>query len=223
MKQGTVYAGRIKKAYAKLRHSMAAPQLPEPDEPLHRLGIAILGVKYGDVEAEHAIDQMLTAMTDWNEVRVSRPSEINAAMSRASPERLEHCQRLTRALQSIYKSENRLSLDQLKHIGRREARQYLEGLDGVDHYAVASVALWSLGGHGIPIDDRLLQALRDANLVHPTADRGEVQAFLERHVAASEAKEFCMIMRSFGDKAGGTAKDAKTAAKKRIAKKKKRA
>jgi endonuclease III len=221
MKQGTAHAARLKKAYAKVRHAAPTPQIPEPDEPLHRLGIAILGVKYGDVQAQQAIDQLLTTMTDWNDVRVSRPSEINAAMGNANPERLEHCQRLIRALQSVYDHENRLSLDRLRQLGRREARQYLEGLDGVDQYAVASVALWSLGGHGIPIDDRLLRALRDADLVHPDADRGEVQAFLERHVAASEAKEFCIIMRSFGAKVSGATKRPRTATgKKRTTKKK---
>ena len=85
------------------------------------------------------------------------------------------------------------------------------------------VALWSLGGHGIPIDDRLWQALRDADLVHPSADRGEVQAFLERHVAASEAKAFCILMRSFGEKAAGTAKRSSAGARKKKTPKTKRA
>ena len=222
MKQGTFYAARLKKVYAKVRQATAKPELPEPDDPLYRLGIAILGVKYGDAEARRAVDRLLTVMTDWNEVRVSRPAEINAAMGDANPGRLEYCQRLINVLQSIYNRENRLSLDGLKQLGRREARQYLEGLNGVDEYTVASVALWSLGGHGIPIDDRLLQALRDAELAHPAADRGEIQAFLERHVAASEAKEFCIRMGSFGGPTSGSAKRASTGIRKKKAAKKKR-
>ena len=222
MKQGTLYAARLKKVYAKVRQATAKPELPEPDNPLHRLGIAILGVRYGDVDARRAIDHLFAVMADWNEVRVSRPVEINAAIGDANPERLEYCQRLINALQSVYNRENRLSLDGLKQLGRREARQYLEGLNGVDEYAVASVALWSLGGHAIPIDDRLLQALRDAELAHPDADRGEVQAFLERHIAASEAKEFCIRMGSFGEPRSGSAKRARAGVHKKTAAKKKR-
>ncbi len=90
-----------------------------------------------------------------------------------------------------------MSLERLRSVGRREARQYLEQLEGVDEYAAASVLLWSLGAHAIPVGDRLLSALRAAELVHPTATRAEVQAVLERHVSAAEAQEFCLIMRSF--------------------------
>ena len=197
MKQGIFYSSRLKKVFAKARQAVRDPVIPESDDPLRRLGIAVLGVKYGDTEATRAIDHLLTSMADWNEVRVSRPSEINEAMGNANPLRLEHCQRLAKALQSVFDRENRLSLNRLKQLGRREARQYLEGLEGVDEYAVASVALWSLGGHGIPVDDQLLEALRKAELVHPAATRSEVQAFLERHVSATQAKKFCIVMRSF--------------------------
>ena len=220
MKQGTLYATRLKKKYAKARQAVPAPTIPEPDDPLHRLGIAILGVKYGDTEAKKAIDRLLSRMADWNEVRVSRPGEINEAMGNANPERLEHCQRLVKVLQSVFDRENRLSLDWLGQLGRREARQYLEELAGVDEYAVASVALWSLGGHGIPVDDRFYQALREADLVHPAATRGEVQAFLERHVSAAEAKGFCLIMRSFLCPKPGAGKRSKTSPARKTRKKK---
>ena len=222
MKQGTMYAARLKKAYAKIRQAAPAPTIPEPDDPLRRLSIAIFGVKYGELEAQQAIDRLLTTMTDWNEVRVSRPSEINTALGDADAERLEYCQRLIDVLQSVYDRENRLSLGRLKQLGRREARQYLEALDGVDAYAVASVALWSLGGHAIPIDDRLWQALREADLVHPSANRGEVQAFLERHVAASEAKAFCIRMRSFGEPTIDTTKRSRAGTRKKKTPKRKR-
>ena len=129
MKQGTMYAARLKKAYAKIRQAAPAPTIPEPDDPLRRLSIAIFGVKYGELEAQQAIDRLLTTMTDWNEVRVSRPSEINTALGDADAERLEYCQRLIDVLQSVYDRENRLSLGRLKQLGRREARRYLEALE----------------------------------------------------------------------------------------------
>ncbi|MGB2984467.1 MAG: hypothetical protein WBE26_01180 [Phycisphaerae bacterium] len=199
MKNGTIYAERVIKAYAKLRQSVPTPRIPEPDNPLHRLGIAVLGVGCSDAEAGYAIDRALTTLVDWNEMRVSSSIELNKATGNTIPCGVQRCQELIDALQAIYDRENRLSLDQLKSLGRREARHYLEQLSGVHEYAVASVILWSLGGHAIPVNDRLLKALRGADLVHPSADRAEVQAFMERHVSASDAKEFCIVMRSFGD------------------------
>ncbi len=203
MKKGTFYGTRLKKAYAKFRETVPTPEIPEADDPLHRLGVAVIGEVVGDVEAQRAIDQLLATMVDWNEIRVSRPSEINDAMGNPDSKRLAPCQRLITVLQSIFDRENTLSLDRLKHLGRREARQYLEELDGAGEYAVASVVLWSLGGHGVPVDDRLLKELQAADLVHPAATRAEVQAFLERHIVAAEAKEFCLIMRSFTGEAKG--------------------
>ena len=210
MKQGTFYSSRLKKAFAKARQAVRDPVIPEPDDPVRQLGIAVLGVKYGDAQATRAIDRLLTKMADWNEVRVSRPSEINEAMGNANPSRLEQCQRLTKALQSVFDHENRISLNRLKQLGRREARQYLERLEGVDEYVVASIALWSLGGHGIPVDDQFLEALRKAELVHPAATRSEVQAFLERHVSATDAKKFCIVMRSFMCPGAGRGKRTKS-------------
>ncbi len=98
-------------------------------------------------------------------------------------------------------------------MGRRDAKHFLEKLDGVDEFATAAVLLWSLGGHAIPVDDRLLEALRQADLVHPEATRAEVQAFLERNISAAEAKRFCLAMRTFA--ASGAGKSSAKAAKKR--------
>jgi hypothetical protein len=82
--------------------------------------------------------------------------------------------------------------------------------------------LWCFGGHAIPVNDKLLSSLREAELVHPNATRAEVQAFLERNVNATQAKEFCVVMRSFTASKRGSAsssKTVKTARKKGAAKK----
>ena len=81
--------------------------------------------------------------------------------------------------------------------------------------------LWSFGGHAIPVSDTFLQALREAELAHPHATRAEVQAFLERNINAAQAKEFCLVMRSFKAAKGATttsSKPAKPARKKGVAK-----
>lgn len=197
MRNGTLYGARLGKAYATQKNAAPKPRTPEPDDPLRRLAIGVLGVACGDDVAERAVNRALTTLVDWNDVRVSSASELNLALGNTVPQGIQHCQRLIAALQAVFDRENKLSLERLRSVGRREARQYLEQLEGVDEYAAASVLLWSLGAHAIPVGDRLLSALRDADLVHPTATRAEVQAFLERHVSASEAQEFCLIMRSF--------------------------
>jgi endonuclease III len=214
MKRGTFYAGRLAKAYASHRAKVAAPAIPEPIDLLRALALGIVGPACKEENAEQAIDQLLAKMVDWNEVRVSSPSEINKAFDGTVPDGVARSARLVAALQGIFDLENRISLDHLKAMGRREAKQYLENLNGVDEYAVASVLLWGLGGHAIPVNDRLLEALRREDLIHPSANRGEVQAFLERHISAAETKEFCLVMRSFGASEGGAKRRGKTAGRK---------
>lgn len=214
MKNGTVYAARLKKAYAKLHKSAPAPVIPERESALDSLCIAILGLTSGDARAERGVKKLLSVMVDWNEVRISNAQEICLTFGNTIPNAPVRALHLIHALQAVYQNENRLSLDRLKQMGRRDARQYLENLAGVDEYAVASVLLWDLGGHAIPVDDILLKALRDADLVHPSASRAEVQAFLERHISANDAKDFCVIMRSFSANSAPVAKSTKTRTRK---------
>lgn len=204
MKNGTMYAGRLKKAFAKVRHGTDKVEIPESDDPLRRLAVGILGQDCGDALAEEAVDRILGSMADWNEVRVSHPSQIHRLLGDAIPEGLVRSQQLASALQALFDRENRLSLEKLRGLGRRDARQYLEKLNGMSEHAVASVLLWSLGGHAVPVPRVLWEALRSADLVNPAASIDEVQAFLERNVAATDAKEFCVAMRSMtaGKRAG---------------------
>lgn len=210
MKNGTLYAGKLKKFFTRLRHAGPRPDVPEPDDPLRRLATAILGVGRGAEEGSKAVDRLLSTMVDWNEVRVSSAHEVASAVTDVVPGGLPRCQQLISALRAIYRLENKPSLERLRSMGRREARQYLENLDGVDEHAVASVFLWSLGGHAIPVDDRSLDALRVSGVVEPKAARVEVQAFLERHINATDAKEFCLLLASYSPDATPSTGKART-------------
>lgn len=218
MKQGTAYAARLAKEFAALRRSLGEPEIGEADDPLRRLAIAVLSAHTTEAKAEKAIDRARSTMVDWNELRVSTPDEIDDAMGNAIPGGRDRCKVLATVLRSIFERENRVALDKIEGMPRREAKQYLESLDGVDAHAAASVILWSLGGHAIPVSLDLLKALRLANLVHPRADRAEVQAFLERNVAAADAKAFCILMSKLGTKRHpSTTRNKKTTARQRNA------
>ena len=219
MKEGTAYAVRLKKAYAKIRAAAPTPEVGALEDPLTCLARGVLGVTATEEASREAVERLLQGAVDWNEIRVSNPADLSDVIGSAVPEPLEAAGRLIRAMQALFDAENHLSLERLQTIPRREARQFLDGLDGMDPHAVASVVLWGLGGHAIPVNDLLLRALQDADLVHPEATRAEVQAFLERHVNADEAREFCIVMRTFAQKHASKTAGAKT---KRAPKKKAR-
>ena len=219
MKDGTLYAERLKKAYSKLKFAPADASFPEPGDPIRCLALGVLGSDNGPSRAERELNRALDVVVDWNEIRVSNAQEVSHLLGDSSAESLKRCQNLIDALQSIYDRENKLSLDRLRTLGRREAKQYLESLKGVDEYAVAYVMLWSFGGHAIPVWNNVLDALREADLVHPTATRAEIQAFLERNVSAADAKAFSMAVGSLGSgkRGGGGKTSTRPKTKKRAA------
>lgn len=214
MKDGTLYAGKLKKAFNKQRQSTPAGSIPEPDDPIRRLAISVLGEDCGDESASAALDRLLKSMVDWNEIRVSTPDQVAHALGDKIPDVVERARRLSRALHGVYLHEHCISLERLRNLGRREARDYLEALEGVNDYSAAAVMLWSLGGHAIPVHDDLLRALRNAGLVHESASRVEVQAFLERNIPAAQAKEFCLVMKNFTAPKRAASSTSKAARKK---------
>lgn len=214
MKDGTLFAGQLKKAFNKLRHSAPEPVIPEADDPIRRLALAVLGEDCGEADASATLDRLLSNMVDWNEIRVSTPDQVNRAMGDKIPDGLERARRLSRALHAVYLHEHRISLERLRNMGRREARQFLESLEGMNDYTAAAVMLWSFGGHAIPVNDALHHMLREAELIHSTATRAEVQAFLERNISASQVKEFCLLTASPGGWKRALSGSAKPARKK---------
>ena len=221
MKGGTEYAKRVRRLYKKLSSESEQASDPEPTDPLEQLMLGLLGWEASEANAAKALRELKSQMTDLNEVRVSSVHEINTVIRRFVPNGTRCARCIRRSLNSIFEREHRVSLDVLVNRGRREARQYLDSLDGITPYAVASVMLWSLGAHGIPVSQRLLDVLRERDLVEPEADLAEVQAFLERNVPAANAKSFCRVMQEYAEqsdaeRAGkGTARAGKSAADKK--------
>lgn len=220
MRGGTEYAKRVRRVYKKVRESVGPPPEIKPTNPLEQLVLALLSWEASATDAAKAYRRLTEKMTDLNEVRVSSVREIAAVIREFTPNSTECARNISRALNAIFHRENGVTLDSIHDRGRREARQYLESLDGVTPYAAASVQLWSLGGHAIPVDRRLLEALRREGLADPEATPEVVQAFLERNIPAAKAKDFCHAMAKFaagkpgrwGARTDGTKKTVKGAA-----------
>ncbi|MGB0716957.1 MAG: hypothetical protein ACPGXK_13835 [Phycisphaerae bacterium] len=217
MKNGTAYATKLKKAWAKMRPGAAAEADEDKPDPLFCLATGILGASLSKDQVRRVIERLTTEAVDWNEIRVSNADDLAAiAGAKMQPDAF---QRLIDALQHLYDKENALGMDRLGNMGRREARQYLESLNGMDEYAVATVMLWYLGGHAIPVNDSMLKILHDEDLVNPEASRAEVQAFLERHISAADGRQFVATLENHKST---KAKKVKTTKKKTVKKKSKK-
>ena len=111
------------------------------------------------------------------------------------PNALEKARDINRILNEIFNRQHELDLAFLRNKTRRDAKDYLQKIPGVDACTLARVMLVSVGGHALPVDENMLAYLRRHELVDSGAEAAEVQAFLERNIAADDAYAFYMLMR----------------------------
>jgi endonuclease III len=188
MKHGSEYAKRVKRLLGQLTRKFGKPEASEPLDPIEQL---IIGILAGctTLNKAHAVYRRLRQhVVDLNELRVTPASELAEQIGDGVPLAVQKARRIVDALNAIRKRQDSLDLSFLKQRGRREAREYLEAIDGVDRATAASVMLYSLGGHAVPLDDLLLYVLRKEDLVDPKAEPAEVQSFLEHCLHASHAQ-----------------------------------
>ncbi len=200
MKNGAEYARRIKRLFRQLQRESGGWEPGEPTDPVEQLAVAVLSSNTTPEQGRKALGRLRDCMVDYNELRVSAPAEVSGLIRDLIPDNLERTKALLTVLDAVYQTEYCVDLRGLRNLGLREARKYLETLEGSDPYVAASVLLWSLGGHAIPVSPRLLEAMRTHNLVDADSTHAEVQSFLERHISATDARLFCHLMESYASR-----------------------
>ena len=103
---------------------------------------------------------------------------------------------VTAALNNIFEREHTLSLDRLKTIPKKEARQFLRELPDIHPFVEAYVLLYALEGQAIPVDEEILALLRDHNIVDATSTIEEAQKFLESSIKAEDCHDFYTAVRN---------------------------
>jgi len=186
---------RLRRAYALAIDADAA----SPEDPLLELVRSFLLWEAPRSKAELAMKRVQQAVVDINELRVCFPEEIIAILGERYPRVEERAQRLRAVLNDIYIREHAVSLDKLKSAGKREARQYLDSLDGMPQFVAARVFLLALGGHAVPLDDRMIARLAAEGVLEPGAAVEKAASALERHVKAGEAAELHMLLQAWAD------------------------
>lgn len=194
MKHGSEYAKQIKRLHRKMLRQSGKPEVPAPTDPIEQLILGILASCTSDQKAAAVYRRLREQTVDLNELRVTPAMELAELIGPAMPLAREKAQRIVDSLNAIRRRQDKLDLSFLQQRGRREAREYLESLEGVDKSAAASVVLFSLGGHAIPVDDLIVYVLRQEAAVDPGANLAEVQGFLERTISAADAPGFSILL-----------------------------
>lgn len=197
MKHGSEYAKRVKRLYNRLRRDAAKPPQVNHTDPLDQLILGILARDVSETKAQSAYARLMGAVVDLNDLRVTPWIEVADVLQQDLPDAENRARMLVGALNAIYDRCATVTLAFLRGKSVREAREYLRALPGIDEYAAARVVLFGLGGHAIPIDETTVQVFRQEELVGPEATLPEVQSFLERHIRASDAADFTMLVHRY--------------------------
>lgn len=195
MKNSSEYAQRLRKLYRELKRSHGKIEVAAHDDPVDALIYAIISESMSVSAAEAALRGIRDTFIDRNDLRVSRVEEIVELFGKDTPEGRKTAFGLTTALRAVFDSFHTVSLEALKKMGKRPAKQVLEGLQGVDRFAVNYCMLTSLQAHAIPLTGRMVVYLKDREIVDPQASDEEIEGFLTRQVAAKNAYDFYALLR----------------------------
>jgi endonuclease-3 len=147
--------------------------------------------------ADEAFLALVHNFFDWNEVRVSTVRELGEVMPRL-PDPAAAAHRVKRVLQSIFESTYTFDLEYLRKMNLGPATEKLKAIDGTTNFTVACTIQSSLGGHAIPIDHGVVQALRIVDLVTEEDAQAIVVPGLERAIAKSKGVEFGSLLHQLG-------------------------
>ena len=195
MKNAAKHAEKLRTLYKRLLRE----HKPEPRQPQDALKALVRGAMtwgVSDSRADEAIRAIEREFVDLNELRVATDLEIQELLGARYPQIERRVAMITQALNNIFEREHTLSLDRLKTISRRDARQFLRELPDIHPFVEAYVMLFAFDGHCVPIDDEILAYLREEEVVDEQTTLEEAQRFLEHHLKADDCYPFFTAIRS---------------------------
>ena len=214
MKNSKDYSKKVQKLYRSLSRKYPKVQKVGHEKVIDAMVYAVLSAEMGEKQTDSVIKKFADYFVDWNDLRVSRAEEIVEVLGKDTSATMDIALTLNRVLNSIFNEYHKVSLESLKKIGKRPAKQALEKIDGINRYMVEYCLLTALGGHAIPLTDRMIKYLRSNELVNPDADDQQIGGFLAKQISAKNGYEFYALLRHESESAK-VRKKAKTTRKKK--------
>jgi endonuclease III len=194
MKNAGKHADELKHLLKRLQRE-GKPSEKELLEPLRALVRGAMSYDVTDNRAEDAMKAIVTEFVDLNELRVATDLEVQEFLGVKYPAIEQRVEMITKSLNAIFEREHTLSLDRLKTVSKRDARQFLREMPGINPFVEAFVMLFAFDGNAMPVDDEILDYLRAQGVVDEETTLEEAQRFLEYHLKAEEIYDFYVLVR----------------------------
>ncbi len=195
MKNSKDYAKKIRKLYRSLSRKYQKAQKVGHEKVIDAIIYAAISAEMSEKKTDSIIRKFADYFVDWNDLRVSRAEEIVEVLGKDTPVIMGMALTITRIFNGKFNEYHKISLESLKKIGKRPAKQALEKIDGINRFVVEYCLLTSLGGHAIPLTDKMIKYLRNNELVNPDADDHQIGGFLAKQISAKNGYEFYALLR----------------------------
>ncbi len=159
-------------------------------EPLKALVRGAMSYDMPDSRADDAMKAIDKEFVDLNELRVATDLEIQELLGTRYPDIEKRVAMITLSLNFIFEKEHTLSLDRLKGISKRDARQFMRELPEVHPFVEAYVMLMSFDAGAMPIDNETLTYLIEEEVVEEGTNLEDAQKFIENQLKAEEIYDF---------------------------------
>jgi hypothetical protein len=172
----------------------AAESRPEGIDPLvWQLVFSFMVWEASAAKAAAAAKKLHCGVIDHNEMRVCLADELVHMIGDRYPRAVERVQRLRSVLNDIYRREHIVCLQHLPAMPKRDARAYLDALEGMHPFVSARMTLLCFGGHAFPLDERLHAVLLEEQAA-PEMDVDSAAGWLERTLHAGELSEPYLLL-----------------------------
>lgn len=191
-----------------------------PDDPMtdpicDELIWSFLVWEAGEKRAAALASKLCETFVDLNEFRVCLTGELASFFGPTYPKAAERADRMRSSLNDIFQREHEVSLKSLSSMNKRDAKAYLESLEGIPSYVVSRTLLLGLGGHAFPLDNRLLKLLASEQAIADSETVESGSSWLERQIRSGDAAPaFVAIEAWAASQTGARSKSTKKASKK---------
>ena len=144
-------------------------------------------------QTAHAMSRIRHDMVDFNDLRVE-------TIGVRYPEAPDRCVLLRRALHDIFKRQHKVSLEHLTTIPKRDAKSYIENLDGIPSFVAARVCLLGLNIHAVPMDRTTIRLLVESDILTSAGSAADISQLMLRHVRAEDAVSTHVAIRKAVDR-----------------------
>jgi len=190
---------KLRKLFTALKKGSEKPKKQSHCDFIETLVFAILCEKTTEAAARAAIKKIQSHFVDFNDLRVARVEEIVEAIGHDIQEPEKCTARLISLLNAIFQKYDCLSPEDLTNAGKKNTREILEKFNGMTDFVRDYIMMMVLNAHVVPMTEKMIQYLKTFGIINADADSIHTEAFIEKHISATEVHTFYTVVRHDSD------------------------